>query len=145
MTHQEASAVVTFPLATVQEALHDVESWPAFIVGVTQVTKTAHERYVFRHAAGSRVRDIPTVVRLNHKEHCFTWRAVTGPRFEGCLRLSAVDAGRTRVTLSLTTQPEGFLANLTEMVASSRAEAVLDLHRMEAFLAERAVSGGGRV
>jgi hypothetical protein len=145
MTHQEASAVVTLPLAAVQEALHDVESWSAFLVGVTQVTKTAHERYTFRITRGNRERDIPAVVRLNHKDHCFTWRSVTGPRFEGCLRLGAVDAGRTRVTLSLTSQPEGFFANMSEMVALSPPEVTPDVGRMEAYLTGRAVSGPGRV
>jgi uncharacterized membrane protein len=134
MTHQEASAVVTVPLVRVEKALSDVEAWPSFIGGVGQVTKTSHERYTFKIADGRSIRDVRVSVRHNHRDHCYTWRAVNGVRFEGCLRLRAVDGTRTRVSLSLTSRPTGFLANLSEMVAPNKTEAVLDLQRLESHL-----------
>ena len=136
MTHQEASVVLTVPLEALQQALRHVEDWTSFIVGVTKITKSAHERYVFEIGDGAgRIREVPAVVRHNHRDHCFTWHAMSGPRFDGCLRLSPVDGGRTRVTLDLTEHPYGFMANLTDMVAHNRSEAVLDLQRLQAFAA----------
>ena len=137
MTRQEASAVVTVPLETLQQALRNVEEWTSFIVGVTRITKRAHERYVFELADGDgRTREVPAVVRHNHRDHCFTWHAVNGPRFEGCLRLTPLDAGRTRVTLDLTEHPHGFMGNLTDMVSHNRPHAAMDLQRLQSYAAQ---------
>ena len=135
MTHQVASAVVTVPLESLQQALRNVEDWTSFIDGVTRITKRAHERYVFELGDGVRTREVPAVVRHNQRDHCFTWHATSGPRFDGCLRLLALDELRTRVTLDLTAHPAGFMACLTDMVAHDRAEAVLDIQRLQAFAA----------
>jgi uncharacterized membrane protein len=136
MTHQEASAVVAVPLETLQEALRHVEDWTTFIAGVTKITKRAHERYVFELADGSRAREVAAVVRHNHRDHCFTWHAISGPKFDGCLRLTAVDGRCTRVSLELTEHPAGFVANVTDMVAHNRGHAMLDIQRFQTF-AER--------
>jgi|SRR4051794_4850941 hypothetical protein len=141
MTHQEASAVVTVPLESLQQALRNVEEWTSFIVGVTKITKRAHERYVFELGDGARTREVPTVVRHNHRDHCFTWHAVSGPRFEGSLKLAAVDGLRTRVTLDLTAHPDGFMACVTDMVAQHRSQAALDIQRLQSFASGVVVTG----
>jgi hypothetical protein len=138
MTHQEASTVLTVPLETLQAALRNVEDWTAFIVGVSKITKRAHERYVFELGEDDRTREVPTVVRLNHRDHCFTWHAVSGPRFEGCLRLAALDGHRTRVTLEITEHPHGFMGNLTDLVAHDRRHAALDIQRLQSYAARAA-------
>jgi hypothetical protein len=135
MTHQEASAVVAVPLETLQQALCTIEDWTSFIVGVTKITKRAHERYVFELGDGGRSREVPAVVRLHHKDHSFTWRAVSGPRFSGSLRLTALDGHRTRVSLDLTEHPHGFMACVTDMVAHNRPHAMLDIQRLQSFAA----------
>jgi uncharacterized membrane protein len=140
MTHQVASAVVTVPLESLQQALRNVEDWTSFIDGVTKITKRAHERYVFELGDGSGTREVPAVVRHNHRDHSFSWHAVNGPRFEGCLRLHALDGMRTRVTLDLTAHPDGFMACLTDMVAHNRAQAVLDVQRLQSFASTVAVA-----
>jgi hypothetical protein len=142
MTRQQASAVVTVPLESLQQALRNVEDWTAFIAGVSKITKRAHERYVFELDEGGSPREVAAVVRLNHRDHCFTWHAVSGPRFDGCLKLTAVDGGRrTRVSIDLTAHPDGFVAGITDFVAHRRPHAVLDLQRLESYAAR--VSAGG--
>jgi uncharacterized membrane protein len=136
MTHQVASAVVTVPLETLQQALRNVENWTSFFCGVKSITKRAHERYVFELEDDARTREVPTVVRHHHRDHCFTWHAVSGPRFEGTLKLTAVDDRRTRVALDLTAHPAGFMACLTDMVAHNRAQAALDILRLQSFASD---------
>lgn len=141
MAHQEASAVVTVPLDKLQQALRNVEDWTSFISGVTKITKRAHERYVFELGEGTRSREVAAVVRHNHRDHCFTWHAVTGPKFDGCLRLSALDGRRTRVSIDLTAHPDGFVAGVTDFVAHHRPQAELDIQRLQAFAARVAPAG----
>jgi hypothetical protein len=143
MTHQVASAVVTVPLESLQQSLRNVENWTSFFCGVTSITKRAHERYVFELEEGDRTREVPAVVRHHHRDHCFTWRAVSGPRFEGTLKLTAVDDRRTRVALDLTAHPAGFMACLTDMVAHNRAQAALDIQRLQSFASGLAPAATG--
>ena len=140
MTHQVASAVVSVPLETLEPALHNVEDWTSFIVGVSAITKRAHERYVFALVEGAGSRDVPTVVRHDHKNHCFMWHAVSGPRFVGSLKLTAIDAHRTRLTLDLTAHPYGFMASVTDMVAHNRSQAALDIQRLQSYAAQVAAT-----
>jgi hypothetical protein len=141
MTHQQASAVVTVPLEKLQAALRNVEDWTSFICGVNKITKRAHERYVFELGEGTRSREVATVVRHNHRDHCFTWHVLSGPKFDGCLRLSAVDGQRTRVSLDLTAHPDGFMAGVTDFVAHHRSQAQLDIQRLQDFAAQVAPAG----
>jgi hypothetical protein len=136
MTHQQASAVVTVPLDELQQALRHVEDWTSFIAGVTKITKRAHERYVFELGDGTQTREVAAVVRHNHRDHCFTWHAVSGPKFDGYIKLSAVDPTRTRVVLDLTAHPDGFMACLTDMLSHDRPQALLDVQRLQRYAAQ---------
>jgi uncharacterized membrane protein len=137
MTHQEASAVVSLPVAEVETRLRQVEQWPNFLIGVDGVTTSSFERYAFTVRSGRHTRVVPVAVLARPREHRIAWRALAGPAFDGEFRLHALDDGRTRVVLSLTAEPAGFLAGLGEMVGSSTSmsTAMLDLQRLEAFLA----------
>ena len=136
LTHQEASAVVSMSLRTVDKRLRNVEDWSHFLVDVEEVTATSYERYVFRVREGRQLREVAMAVVNHPREHRFTWRALTGPRYDGELRLQSVDERHTRLTLSLTTQPAGFLAGLTEMLGSTGSTAVVDLQRLESHLTD---------
>jgi hypothetical protein len=135
MTQQEASVTVGVAAPQVERRLRDVTFWGSFLIGVGKVTKTSHDRYVFHLDDG---RDLRVAVRWHPREHSFTWRALGGAVFEGSLRLAPVNSTCTRLSLQLTTRPAGFVANLTEMIGTSRARAEIDLQRLDSFVHERA-------
>ncbi len=134
MSHQEATSVVPQPLAAVEERLREVESWPMFIEGLKLVTKTAHQRYRMVVTSGRTTREVNTAVIAHPREHRFTWKAVAGPRYEGEIRLSAVDEHHTRVRLSFTSDPVGFVSGISELFGSSNDAAQVDLARLEDHL-----------
>ena len=134
MTYQEATTVVTAPLAAVERRLGDVESWTGFLVGVDQIRKLSHERYLFQLAGLDGAREVRVAVRAHLHTHRVVWRALGTMMFGGAIHLESVVGGWTKVTLSLTTQPDGFLANLTDMVASSNAQAAIDVQRLQDHL-----------
>jgi len=135
MTHQQAVSVVSAPLEVVERALRDVARWPDFLLGLEKVTETSFERYLFVVRDGNGSREAEVAVTAHPRDHRVVWRALTGPRFDGEVRLSPVDAGHTRVSLSLTADPAGFLAGLIEMVRTTHTTtAMLDLHRLEAVV-----------
>jgi uncharacterized membrane protein len=131
MTHQQAVSVVPAPLAVVERRLRDVGAWPEFMVGLESVTETSFGRYRFVVKEGAKPREVDVAVVAHPGEHRIVWHSLSGARYNGELRLTAVDAGRTRVSLSLTADPGGLLAGLGEFVRSPSTVATLDLQRLE--------------
>jgi uncharacterized membrane protein len=135
MTHQEAVSVVAAPLETVERRLRDVASWPQFLLGLDEVSETSFCRYCFTVRDGRSTRVIDVAVTPHPREHRIVWRSLAGPRFDGDVRLAAVDEGHTRVSLSLVAEPGGFLAGLSDMVRMGHTTtAMLDLQRLEAMV-----------
>jgi hypothetical protein len=129
MTRQEASAVVSVPMDVIKHKLQDVESWPGFLVGVEEVRKTSFERYMFVVRDGQNTREVP--VSVVDRPQRWTWHSLSGPTFEGELRMYPVDSRRTRLVLKLTSDPVCFLAYLTEMLVASHSTADVDLLQLE--------------
>ena len=135
MTHQQAVSVVTAPCETVESTLRDVSSWPQFLLGLEQVTETSFGRYRFVVRDRSSVRDVDVAVVAHPREHRIVWRALAGPRFDGEIRLAPTDEGHTRVSLSLSAEPAGFLASLSDMAhMGAQSTAVLDLQRLDSLV-----------
>jgi uncharacterized membrane protein len=141
MTHQDATSVVSLPLAQVYARLATVEDWPRFLMGLDSVRRTGHERFLFTVKDGARrLREVEVAVRPHPGENRITWRALTGPKFDGELKLSPAGSMHTRVQLTLTAEPAGFLAGLSEMIGATTPAAVIDLQRLESHLG--AATGG---
>jgi uncharacterized membrane protein len=134
MTHQQAVSVVAAPLDVVERQLRDVAQWPGFLLGLEKVTEKSFERYTFVVKDGTSTRDVDVAVVAHPGEHRMIWHALKGPRFDGEVRLTAVDAKHTKVSLSLTAEPQGFLAGLSDFVRSSSSTATLDLQRLEGLV-----------
>ncbi len=140
MRQQSATSLVPRPIAEVERTLCDVEFWPQFLTGVTNVTKTAHERYLFTLDSRFAHRDVPTAVHHNGRAHRFSWRSLAGPTFAGTLELTPVDGAHTAVHLDLTQHPYGMAEGLAEMVMPLTSRAALDLDELARALAVRQVT-----
>jgi uncharacterized membrane protein len=136
MTHQNTVSMVAAPVDVVERQLRDVPSWPQFMVGVSQVRQTSFGRYVFDLSDGVKTRSAQIAVTAHPREHRIVWHALAGPRFSGEFRLSAVDSGHTRVALTLTVDPSGFLSGLTDFISTKDATstATRDLQQLEAMV-----------
>jgi uncharacterized membrane protein len=135
MTHQQAVSVIGAPLKQVEQRLRDVASWPKFLLGLLEVTEISFGRYTFVVRDGSARRTVDVAVTAHPGEHRIVWHALNGPKFDGEIRLAEVDAGHTRASLSLTAEPKGFLASLSDFISSSQTAAMLDLQRLEELVA----------
>jgi uncharacterized membrane protein len=134
MTHQQAVSVVPAPLEAVESRLRAVGDWPEFLLGLERVVETSFGRYTFTIKDGHKEREVHVAVVAHPGEHRMVWHAMEGPRFDGEVRLTAVDAHHTRVSLSLTADPAGFLSQLSDFVRSPATTATLDLQRLEALV-----------
>jgi uncharacterized membrane protein len=135
MRRQQAATVVAAPLDVVESRLADVTRWSEFLTGLEAVQATGFERYIFTVTEGKRRRDVPMCVVRHPAEHRMAWHALEGPRYVGELRLHAVDDRHTRVELTMTADPVGMLEGFREIVGERHQTAVLDLQRLDAFVA----------
>lgn len=135
MTHQEASAVVSFPMSTVDTRLREIGSWPQFVVGLQNVIKVAHQRYTFVVRDGDGTRKVPVCVVLHPREHRVSWKALSGPAFDGEFRFQQENERQVRIMVSLVAAPSGFLAGLSDMVHPHvTSTAQLILQKLETYL-----------
>lgn len=134
MSHQEATSVVPLPLDEVEERLRDVETWPLFIEGLELITKTAHQRYRMVVRSGRTTREVHAAVLEHPKENRFSWKSLGGPRYDGELRLTAVDDRHTRIKLVFTADPVGFVSGLAEMFGTKNDTAEIDLGKLAEHL-----------
>lgn len=142
MRQQEATGVVSLPLATVESRLRDVESWTRFLPAVGSIRYTSHERYLFTLADRHDHREITTVVRLRHREHCFVWYGLAGPSspggIKGAIKLTPVGERLTGVTLRLAVMPGDFRGGMAEMLMPNANGSTVrrDLQLLERHLRE---------
>jgi uncharacterized membrane protein len=134
MSRQESTSVVGVPLATVESRLSHVEEWPQFLVGLSEVEKVSHGRYLFHVTQGSHSFDVPVAVTTDAHDHRLAWHALEGPKWDGEVKLALVDGHHTRVHLVTVVEPRGFADNVAEMVSAHKDAAKLDLQRLEALV-----------
>ena len=138
---QHAVSVVSAPLQAVERTVRDVENWPRFLRGVERVVETSFGRYTFVLRDASGAREVDVAVTAHPGEHRIVWHALAGPRFDGEIRLTEVDDRHTRVSLSITAEPAGFLASLSDFARLGAHSTVeLDLQRLDALATGTAAS-----
>ncbi len=120
------SVLVNTSPAAVEGRLRNVEAWSCFLIDVGEVTKAGHERYDFKIITSKHVRTSRIAVRWHPHQSSFTWTALKGPSFEGSIRLLEHDGGWTRLNVAVTCWPEGFVANVTDLMMPSRHRSGID-------------------
>ena len=143
MRQQQATAVVPFPLTTVEKRLRDVESWSQFLQGIESIRYTSHERYLFTLADGRDHRQIKMVVKLRYRDHCFVWHGIAGPTVRGSLKLTAVDERHTSITLMVASLPTDVRSGMAEMMMPHSSIAMMDLQLLEKYLISSLVAESG--
>ena len=134
MTHQEDSITVAVPLETAERRLRDIERWACFIRGVSAVTKTGHERYLFRIGDARSGIDLPMVCKVRSSEHRLVWQSLTPNLLEGTLRLSPLGPGHTTIRVSSSRHERGLVADFADMIGMDTLTLVLDLAILAAYV-----------
>lgn len=135
MSHAEAVTVVHAGLPEVEARVRDVESWPLFLGGLVSVVRTGHDRYRFTIRQGTGHHDVDVRVSPRPREHRIAWHVLTGPAWDGEIRMAEESPQRTRVALRVTVEPRGFTATVADLLGGGQEHAELDLQRLEGVLA----------
>lgn len=138
MVTVERSIEVNVPVSFAYSELSQFEAFPRFMKGVHSVHQLDEAHLHWRAERGGKEMEWDAEITEHIPEQCIAWRNTSGPRSEGRVLFEAVDAGRTRICLSMESeeastekhegenayvaQDEGDLARFKKMIESKVRE-----------------------
>jgi uncharacterized membrane protein len=144
----EKSIEVNVPVSTAYNQWTQFEEFPTFMAGVESVTQRddTHLHWVAEIVGVRREWDAEIVEQIPDQR--IAWRAVGGTKNDGTVLFLPEGEGKTRITLQLDVDPEGFVEKTGDTLGliSQRVEG--DLERFATFIESRGSETGawrGRV
>ncbi len=101
MARIEQSIEVNVPIGMVYRQLSQFEEFPRFMKGVHSVHQLDADHLHWRAEKGGKEMEWDAEITENIPERCIAWRNTNGPRNEGKVTFEALDADKTRISLSM--------------------------------------------
>jgi uncharacterized membrane protein len=111
---KRASVTIPMPVDDLFARLCHVEAWPSFFEDLESVQPLGHRRYRWKVHYARHEREVDVVFSIDPRLHRIAWKHLTGPAFDGVMRLTPVGAARTLVDLTLDIEPSGFVEGVIE-------------------------------
>ena len=133
-----ASVDVRVPLRTAYNQWTNFTSFPEFMAGVIEV-RPLGDRYTHwvTEVAGAR-REFDAEIVEQLPDERIAWRSTGGDvRHKGNVSFRPLSGGRTRVTVEMSWDPDGFLEKTAGSVGIDRLQVTADVERFRRFIEER--------
>ncbi|GAA1767547.1 SRPBCC family protein [Nonomuraea bangladeshensis] len=143
MSTIEHSVDVEVPIRVAYNQWTQFESFPEFMEGVESVKQVTDTRtHWVAEIAGVR-REFDADITEQHPDERVAWRSVDKPNQAGVVTFHRIDDGRTRVTLQMEYDPEGFVETAGDWLQLVRLRVNGDLKRFKQFIESRGAETGG--
>jgi len=141
-TAKSASAIretidVGVPLSTAYNQWTQFEEFPRFMEGVEYVRQLDDARLIWKAEIGGKSVEWQAKITEQVPDMRVAWRSVSGARNAGTVSFERIDDRRTRITLELEYEPEGFVENLGDFLGVVSTRAKGDLMRFKEFIEKR--------
>ncbi|HSN06004.1 MAG TPA: SRPBCC family protein [Candidatus Angelobacter sp.] len=143
MTSHEHSVVVERPLMTVYDQWTQFESYPAFMDNVAEVEQVDDAMTHWKVSVAGVEREYDAQILEQRPGEVIAWQSVSGPRQAGSVRFAPLDPDRTRVTLTMDFEPQGFTENVGEGVGAVGSSVADSLERFKEYIEDRGYAEGG--
>jgi uncharacterized membrane protein len=143
MSRIEKSIEVNVPVSAAYNQWTQFESFPEFMEGVKSVMQTDAAHLHWKAEVGGEIREWDAEITEQEPDRVISWRSSSGAPIGGTVRFEPLGADRTRITLLLDYEPEGFKEKVGEALGfvSHRVEG--DLERFKKFIESRGAPTGG--
>jgi uncharacterized membrane protein len=140
----EKSVEVRCPVQTVYNQWTQFEDFPSFMEGVREVRQIddTHLHWHAEIAGADREWESEIIEQLPDQR--IAWRAISGPENDGMVQFDRVGPDRTRVTLRMSYDPEGFIENAGDFLGVVERRVAGDMERFRKFVEERGETGAWR-
>lgn len=133
----EKTVEVRCPLSKVYNQWTQFESFPRFMEGVEEV-RQIDDTHLHWHAEIAGVdREWDAEITEQVPDQKIAWHSITGPDNGGTVIFQPVDPERTRITLRMEYDPEGFVENTADMLGVVERRVEGDIKRFRDFIEER--------
>ncbi|MFB9625883.1 SRPBCC family protein [Nonomuraea helvata] len=143
MSTIEHSVDVEVPVRVAYNQWTQFESFPEFMEGVESVKQIGDTRTAWVAEIAGVKREFEAEITEQHPDERVAWRSLDKPRHAGVVTFHRLDDSRTRVTLQMEYDPEGFLETAGDWLQLVRLRVVNDLDRFKAFIESRGSETGG--
>jgi uncharacterized membrane protein len=137
VAHIEESIEVDVPIRTAYNQWTQFEDFPHFMEGVKSVRQLDDKRLDWRAEIAGK--EVTWEAEITHQEpdKRIAWRSNSGATNAGSVTFYTVGANKTKVTLRLEYDPEGFAENAAAALGIVRARVHGDLERFKNFIESR--------
>lgn len=140
----EKSVEVQCPVQTVYNQWTQFEDFPRFMEGVKEVRQLddTHLHWHAEIAGADREWEAEIIEQLPDQK--ISWRAISGPENDGVVEFQPVAPDRTRITVRMSYDPQGFVENVGDFLGLVGRRVEGDMERFRKFVEQRGETGAWR-
>lgn len=109
MTTIEKSIDVDVPISVAYNQWTQFEDFPQFMSGVDSITQIDDEHLHWKVSVGGVDREFDAEITEQHADERVAWKSTGGPEHAGVVSFYRIADDKTRVTLQIDWEPEGFV------------------------------------
>ncbi|MEX2555861.1 MAG: SRPBCC family protein [Actinomycetota bacterium] len=134
---------VDVPVSTAYNQWTQFEEFPRFMEGVDEVRQLDDTRLHWKAEIAGATREWEAKIVEQEPDRVIAWRSEEGVKLAGRVTFEPIDDGsRSRITLEMEFDPEGFVEAVGDTLGFVRARVGGDLERFKKFIEERGVESG---
>ena len=139
----EKSVEVDAPISTVYNQWTQFEEFPRFMEGVKEVRQLDDKRLHWHAEIAGKDKHWDAEIYRQEPDQTIAWRSTSGAQNGGEVRFASAGNGGTRVTLTMSYDPEGFIENVGDALGAVGMRVQGDLNRFKEFIESRGRETGG--
>jgi uncharacterized protein YndB with AHSA1/START domain len=133
---------VNAPLRAVYNQWTQFEEFPRFMDGVVEIHKHGANRLSWKVNIGGKEKQWEAEILEQVPDTRIVWESVDGTQNRGMIAFEPVDFERTRITLTMEYEPEGFLERAGDALGIPSSQVEADLNRFRDFIERREIKNG---
>jgi hypothetical protein len=131
------SIEINAPLRAVYDQWTQFEEFPRFMEGVEEVRQDGPRTLFWTARIAGKEKRWEAEILEQITDHRIAWRSIDGTPNSGEVRFEPLDEERTRITLTMEYEPEGFFEKAGDALGIPSGRAEGDLKRFRDFIEER--------
>jgi len=137
MATVEKSVEVQAPVRSVYNQWTQFEEFPRFMEGVERVVQQGDKNLHWEAEVGGKQKVWDAVISEQVPDKRVAWTSTSGDDNSGVVTFHFLDDAKTRVTLQLTYDPEGFVETAGDKLGFMSRRVEGDLERFKEFIEDR--------
>ncbi|AUI60320.1 SRPBCC family protein [Amycolatopsis sp. BJA-103] len=111
--------------------------FPRFMEGVERIEQIDDTHTHWTTSIGGVTREFDATITEQHPDERVAWQSASGPNHAGVVTVHRIDDVRTRVTVQMDIDPEGFVENVADKLGIIDRRVQSDLDRFKTFIENR--------